>query len=386
MVTADERSQKISLLEPLSVTTNFFEDESITSWLIRASFNQGCSPSVFTQYYWPDYRIWTYDVDKGFYFVNHRIHEDMAILANTEIDRFDNQTLISFTKTLNKKIERNSSLLWTNPLSKRNRYARIGYYYCPDCMEEDKQAYLRLKWRFTWSVCCTKHRKFLQVKCPHCNHPYQPQLINPEQRFINYCHFCCYKLDDRGLHIEPNEAAYRFQLLSDQVCHVKQGVVLGKIVSIADWFDYLLFLINLTRIALKNNNHMFGKLLTKLGINLEYMSFPKTGLRFDFLPLEERVILLECSYYLSQVVPNDWLGCCKELGITQNSFQWSKNTVTPKAFSQVYDQLPKVQTRKHIKRSENTHPTSPEAVMTAWHRLKRKIDIREAYDKHLKKN
>lgn len=310
----------------------------------------------------------------------------MAILANTTIDRFDNQTLIRFAKNTNVSIENNNVLLWTNPLSKRNRYARIGYSYCSDCMKEDKQAYLKLKWRFTWSVCCIKHKKFLQAKCPYCHHPYQPQLISPEQRFINYCHSCCHKLDKAILLVVPSEAVYQFQLLANQVFHHKRGVVLENVVNIGDWFDYLLFLINLIRIALKNPNYMFGKLLLKLGINLEDLAPPKTGLRFDFLPVEERAMLVGLAYHLLQITFHDWVYYCKELNITQNSFQWSTRTVVPKAFSQVYNQLPKVPTRKYIEQSNDIQTTSPEAVMTAWSRLKRKIDIRESYDKHLGKD
>src|SRR5699024_2592563 len=103
----------------------------------------------------------------------------------------------------------------------------------------------------------------------------------------------------------------------------------------------------LVRRGLHNPNYMFGKLLTVLEIDTSALSLPKTALRFDYLPIEERALLLECAYYLLQVDGDEWIKACLALNITQNSFQWSKYTVIPKAFSEVYDQLHRVPTRQH---------------------------------------
>lgn len=249
-------------------------------------------------------------------------------------------------------------------------------------MSDNKEAYLKLQWRFTWSVCCTKHKTLLQVDCGHCNQPYQPQLLSPEQRFINRCHSCFRKLDQVTSDIVLSEALYKFQILADQVFYNKQGVVLGKVVSMTQWFEYFLFLINLVRQGLKNPNYMFGKLIVALGINTSTLSLPKTALRFDYLPVNERVELLECAYQLLQVNADDWINACLAFNITQNSFQWSRHTVIPKAFIEVYDQLLRVPTRLYTEQSETIQPTSPKAVMAAWNRLKRKMQMRESYDKH----
>lgn len=382
MSKTDQRATQNYWVKPLSFATPFLYGESLTSWLVRAALKHGCSPLTFTYYYWPKYRIWTYDVDKGFDHFDGQIRSDIAVLTGHNVDTFDDQILIDFSEDTSVKSDNKTPLLWTTPLSKRNRYSRLGYPYCPDCMSDDKEAYLKLQWRFTWSVCCTKHKTFLQVDCGHCNQPYQPQLLSPEQRFINRCHSCLCKLDQVTPDITPSEALYKFQILADQAFYNKQGVVLGKVVSMVQWFEYLLFLINLVRRGLKNPNYMFGKLIVALGIDTSTLSLPKTALRFDYLPIEERAVLLECAYYLLQVDGDEWIKVCLALNITQNSFQWSKHTVIPKAFIEVYDQLHRVPTRHHKAQSEDMQPTSPKAVMAAWNRLKRKMQMRESYDKH----
>lgn len=382
MSKTDQRATQNYWVKPLSFATPFLCGESLTSWLVRAALKHGCSPLTFTYYYWPKYRIWTYDVDKGFDHFDGQIRSDIAVLTGHNVDTFDDQILIDFSEDTSVKSDNKTPLLWTTPLSKRNRYSRLGYPYCPDCMSDDKDAYLKLQWRFTWSVCCTKHKTFLQVDCGHCNQPYQPQLLNVEQRYVNRCHSCLCKIDKAISDITPNDALNEFQLLADQAFYSKQGVVLGQGVSMAQWFEYLLFLINLVRRGLKNPNYMFGKLIVELGLETHALSLPKTALRFDYLSIEERAALLECAYHLLQVDADTWVKACLTLNINQNSFQWSKSTVTPKAFNQVYDQLHRVPTRHYKAQSEDMQPTSPKAVMAAWNRLKRKMQMRDSYDKH----
>ena len=384
MAKTDPRTTKNYRIKPLTFATPLLEGESLTSWLVRAALNQGCSPSTLTFYFWPEYRIWTYDVDKGFKHIDSNIHADMAVLAKTTVDAFNHQTLMNFAKEADNSLTEKTGLTWTRPLSKRNRYSRIGYPYCADCLKEDKTAYLKLQWRFTWSVCCTKHKKFLQLECPHCHYPYQPQLINPEQRYINRCNSCHHKLDTEVTDIPPSETIYQFQLLADQVFQNKQGTVLGKLVSMGDWFDYLLFLINMTRLALRNPDYMFGKLLFQFGVDIDTLSTPKTALRFDFIPIEEKTVLLECAFHLFQISSSKWISACEALNVTQNSFHWSKHTAVPTAFKQVYNQLPKTPKRRHRIKAIDIQPTSPEAVMAAWNRLQRKIEMKNHYDKHLK--
>ena len=383
MPKTDQRATQNYWVKPLAFATPFLSGESLTSWLVRAALKHGCSPLSFTYYYWPEYRLWTYDVDKGFDHFDGKIKSDIAVLTGHNVDTFDDQILIDFSEDTSVKSDNKTPLLWTTPLSKRNRYSRLGYPYCPDCMGDDKEAYLKLQWRFTWSVCCTKHKTFLQIECAHCNQPYQPQLLDVEQRYINRCHSCLSKIDKTISVITPSDALNAFQKLADQAFFSKQAVVLGQVVSMAQWFEYLLFLINLVRRGLKNPNYMFGKLIAALGIDSNTLSLPKTALRFDYLPVDERVALLECAYHLLQLDADTWVKACLTLNINQNSFQWSKSTVTPKAFNQVYDQLHRVPTRHYKAQSEeDMQPTSPKVVMAAWNRLKRKMQMRERYDKH----
>lgn len=129
MSKTDQRATQNHRVKPLSFATPFLCGESLTSWLVRAALKHGCSPLTFTYYYWPKYRIWTYDVDKGFDHFDGQIRSDIAVLTGHNVDTFDAQTLIDFSEDTSVKSDHKTPLLWTTPLSKRNRYSRLGYPY-----------------------------------------------------------------------------------------------------------------------------------------------------------------------------------------------------------------------------------------------------------------
>ena len=91
MVKADPRFKKNHKISPLPIKTKFYEDESISSWMIRAALNQGCTPLTFTQYYWSQHRLWTHDLDKGFEHFDPNITLDISKLA-----KIDTEKLIQF--------------------------------------------------------------------------------------------------------------------------------------------------------------------------------------------------------------------------------------------------------------------------------------------------
>lgn len=386
-ITQDSRLDYKSTVKPLIFPTPFFADESLTSWLIRASFNQFCPPLSFTWYYWRGFRVWTYDIDKGFEYINPQIHKDIAILAQTDVDSINNHTLVDFAKCTGSDPKSKVALTWTNPLSKRNRYSRIGSYYCPECMDNENP-YLSLLWRFSWVVCCTKHEMTLQNTCFKCKTPYQPQLIPLELNKINYCYNCREKISKFSTRLMVSNKIQEYQLTAESVYRTKKGLAFGEMVDVSVWFETLLFLINMVRKGVNHINRMFGKILLSHGVlnDIQEIVIPRSRLSFDALDIKERVFLLECSYRLMQIPLERWLSVCELHNTTQNSFFWSKDTTIPVSFMPVYQKLPKSTNSRKRSVSNNANPTSPDIVINHWKRIKRKIDMQRAYEKHCENN
>lgn len=379
----NERRTQNYRIKPLPFATPLLNDESLTSWIVRASIKQGCDTTTFTEYYWPGKRLTIYDIDKGYRHLDPSIHKDISILANTDANRVNQHTLTHFANEL-KLVSNNAvGVKWSTPLSKRNQYGRIGYPYCPDCMQDDQQAFLKLQWRMSWTVCCSKHEKFLQTNCPHCKLPFQPLLSRIELRNINRCYHCEHKIT-KVTSCPVSTTILKYHKLVEGVWLNKQGKIFGRSVGCDEWFDYLLFAINLTRIAVKHPNYMFGKLLGEFGIGFSKIKRSKTSLRFDYLSTDERVLLLEVAYQIIQISIAQWMQACRELRVTQNSFNWSKRTRIPSVFLPIYDQLEFSPKRRSTKRTVSS-PTPPETVIMEWDRLKRKIEMQQQYERHLEK-
>lgn len=379
-----QESLQSNRIKPLTIKTPLYYDESISSWLIRAALNQGCDILTFTQFYWPYYRLWTYDVDKGFNHIDKQIHKDMAILADMHYRAFNNKTLISFAKSMGLSDSYEQiNIPWTQPLNKRNRRALLGYQYCPLCMQSDREARLKLSWRFTWSLYCVQHQIMLQNTCTRCDQPYQPQLLEANMKYINHCHSCKSKLSqdpDNEPSYLLDDYSYKFQIMASQVHVGEFGYSLGKKIPMQDWFELMSFYVNIVRRAISKPDYMFGKLLNSFSINTATITPPKTGLRLNQLPINERIELLGFAIRINEIDIDTWISQCEEMRITQNSFNWSKRALIPEAFKPIYEQLPfvKVQERKSNRILDT--PRAPESVMKRWERLKRKTAMRERYD------
>lgn len=379
----NQSSQK-KQLKALTIKTPIFRDESISSWLIRAALNQGCDPLTFTQFYWPEYRLWTYDPDKGFFHIDEQIHKDIVILADDNRQVFNTNHLLSFAQSIKPDVDyKKINIPWTQPLTKRNRRALLGYQYCPLCMEDSNEARLKLIWRFTWSIFCVQHKIQLQSYCVDCGQPYQPQMLEASARYINHCHRCKSKLSqasENQFQLLTSNHAFQFQETTDRVYETKFGYALKQKLSIEDWFELMSFYVNIVRRAATSPDYMFGKLLNSFEINFDLLTPPKTGLRLNQLPINERRDLLGFAFLLNQVPLSSWLKHCETLNITKNSFNWSKESYIPSAFNTVYRSLPSVTKRRNQKYSKTKKPRSPELVMKLWERVKRKAEINEYYD------
>lgn len=377
-----------SKAKPLIFKTPFIEDESLTSWIIRASLKQYCTPSTFTYYYWSDasFRIWNQDIDKGFEVSAPKIHKEIAILAECSELEVTKHTLVDFAKKINGTLYSGVALPWTTPLSKRGSYSRIGYPYCAYCMTDDEQAHLSLYWRYSWSICCSKHENYLQNQCPHCLSPYQPQLVPLELGTINRCHSCHKKIDSliSNHQITPSNLILDYQKTAIEVCKNGTGIVFGITVSTEVWFETLMFLINMARKAFVNLEHMFAKVLISLCVIKENENFikPRAGLQFDFLNISERNCLLEHAYKLMQKTYDDWKIALNENGVTQNSFEWSKYIKIPSSFKPIYDELPIANRQRPKSKQTTVKPTPPDVVINQWSRLKRKTEMEKYYDNH----
>lgn len=379
MATTHQRLTSNRQINELTVSTPLFDNESITSWLIRASLNQGCDPCVFIHHFWAEYKLWNTDFDKGFNAVSPIIHNEMAILANTPTHKFNQQNTMSFAK-ITDNFKANQRVGWVMPIVRASgRKSATGYFYCPDCFNEDKQSHLSLDWRFSWVVYCDKHHTPLQNACGHCGKAYQPQLLKAQNRFINHCHYCNNKLN-KQINDKPfHSNSYELQKLAKQTWQSNQGMILGQITDAKNWFGTLDFLVALLRKGALNQNNVHKKLLHYFGVLSQAIPFytPKTGLHFDYLDYDDRVMLMYHAKILQAIDFNKWIEACYQLAISKNAFDillGDKNNI-PTPILTIYNQLPTFNKARSENKIQEIKPKSISNVLRSWERLQRKIKL-----------
>jgi TniQ len=74
--------------------------------------------------------------------------------------------------------------------------SRLGPMYCPSCLRDDAEPYLRLHWRFAFVSRCGAHGEILWNDCPHCGSPIWPgghkslERVSPQFRSFRQCWQC----------------------------------------------------------------------------------------------------------------------------------------------------------------------------------------------------
>lgn len=369
-------------VKPLLIPTPFIQGESLTSWILRASFNQGCDYSALIFYHWSEYKLLSNDFDRGFNHINPKIHEDIAVLMNSSKDFVDAQTLVSYNNQLGIDVQENNKLKWVLPYIKRNIKRMTGHPYCFHCFREGKD-YLQQQWRYSWYVYCDKHHLLLSDTCPHCNIPYQPHSIKIPQHSFMECPHCHNDLRNALTNLLLKSDAFEFQIQAQQALNGGNAVIFGEEWSVGDWFELMLFYMNFIRTALATKEGSINRRILEAlkledirGVKLTKI---KTGLAFDLLSIYDRLMLMSYANVLSKVDADTWVRVLNNCGATKATLKMGKNPIIPRAFLSIHDQLPDCKSRAPIQRSNSSDkrklkPKSTKAVLVAWERLQIKIN------------
>ncbi len=373
-------------ITPMPIPTPLFEGESLTSWIVRAGLNQGCDYLAILYYHWSQYTLLSLDFDKGFNHIDPKIHDGLAILANTSREEIEQHTLIAQTQVMGNEFKLNTKLKWVVPVIKISKGKMTPHPYCHLCLAEDATAHLKYKWRFSWYVYCDVHKLAMSENCFSCNLPYQPFRIKAPKRYISYCSHCDFKLSHALSNLLVVDEAYEFQKTAEKVFATNECTIFGQKYDSKQWFELMLFYINLIRKSLLTNkgSNQHYKLLVSLGMETDGVTLakPKTGLDFDLLPRHERIMLMAYATRLSKIPLEKWLTVCKELKLSQSAFKLGKKPIIPVAFNPIFEKLvdKTVGNAKPITKTP-LKPKSVKAVTVSWERMKTKIAKLETYAK-----
>ena len=169
-----------------------FEDEIFSSWLIRSAIANGTDPSSFADGIWPNFRMWTRDIDR--HMPNNKI-DILCKRITLSKEHIRNLTL----EPLIEKIMLSSSLdpkkpwYFVIPTGLRGGFKTNGTYFCPNCLDS-KNPYFKKQWRLAWNTSCPIHGNILIAKCQKCNRSIEPHLITYTNANFQLCVHCGFDL------------------------------------------------------------------------------------------------------------------------------------------------------------------------------------------------
>ncbi|MET3136420.1 putative RNA-binding Zn-ribbon protein involved in translation (DUF1610 family) [Undibacterium sp. GrIS 1.2] len=155
----------------LPVRPKPLEDEILSSWLARISFQNGLTPIQLSYYLVGDHSLVGLEVDRipSEKFLN-------AIVAHLGVAE-DEVLRMAFSKyedNINLRIEKYGNIPHVVSVGYKSvkSGAIRGFAFCPDCLREDHEPYFRKSWRYTFVVSCNKHERLLSDECDNCGYSF----------------------------------------------------------------------------------------------------------------------------------------------------------------------------------------------------------------------
>ncbi len=162
------------------------DGELLGSYLVRGAGLYGVPPDRFCAFHFPEFRIWTRDIDRS---ATEPFLNALSEKAGLPPERVERMTLRDWGPLVSSRRHRGAAS-WINALGVYHRVRlRHGLQYCPMCIA-GVPAYKK-SWRLSFVTVCEMHRCMLLDACPCCGAPIIPhrQLAGALR-----CHSCHHSL------------------------------------------------------------------------------------------------------------------------------------------------------------------------------------------------
>lgn len=279
-----------------------FEDELLSSWLIRLALKHRTMPSTFTNLYLLETKnkLWSADVDLQ---ADPDLLCTLSSKSGIPTGELLGMTLKSYEGYLFERVYRkNRATPFVNPLGMRGRRNTLpGVRYCPYCLLEDEHPYFRKQWRLSFSLACLKHGCLLCGHCPHCGVPVTPYL-SCENGLLGVCHECGKRVVDVPVvKVVPEEVLTVIERLQRIIA---DGYVVIDGVPV---YSHLYFVV-LHQILKLLMNRKYGPTLCE-GVGLDF-SLIMQGKAFEAVSLHDQASLLVKAVWLLDDWPERFIDVC----------------------------------------------------------------------------
>lgn len=359
------RANPVNAVWPL--VPELLEDEIISSWLVRCALAQGCEPTTLARDAWPELRFWCTDPDRS---LSSEQLASLSRLSGMPMEVLQASTLQPLQRSMvSTALFPKGIAPWFLCLGHRSRRRSGGLQYCPVCFEGQAPHYL-IQGRLAWHTSCPVHHLILLDHCECCHAPLCPQLVAPPRENLCRCHRCGYQLSQTTTGV-ASANALRFQEATDSLFFGPPLRYGGHHLLTTEWLSLSRWMIGILRSAARARSKSSEGFFRELGVDMERLHAPATGLPFEYLPPEDRALLLANVWCMLKIEP-DRLVELAEREHMPASLLLPRSRELPPSIARLATML-NSKRRSSSKRVQNDSPRSPQNVLMRWHRLLRKF-------------
>ncbi|SMQ59407.1 TniQ protein [Pseudidiomarina planktonica] len=280
------------------------DDESLSSWLVRASLANRSTPSQIVNHVWPKWRAWTRDVDRGLDVSQTNALTQISTLHPEVIKQM---LLAPIVQKITGKDSLSNSIAWKWVVQRSTRSVNTNRstQFCPECLRTDHKPYLRLKWRLSFITICTKHQVELLDCCPQCGESVEIHKLKRGK--LKYCAHCRWDISDTDtVNCNPGILILTEQLISE----------LRNKEKAESKFELLRFTIALLRRLTDSKYAITDPLLLSLAAQTDECRLSDIRrLSFDWLNSDDRRNLLTMTAPLIELPPKELASVLLNSGI-----------------------------------------------------------------------
>lgn len=356
-----------------AVEVHPYEDETLTSWIIRNAVANGSDPRSFAIATFNKDSTWYRDIDRYLPHEKAMQLSQLCTLSKKEIKALTLEPLIQ--RLSHKSYKNNPYSKWQliTPIGLKGSIRTNGFYFCPKCLAGDT-VYLKKQWKLTWVIACPEHRNLLVLTCQQCGQVFSPHKVTYEQPHLYICTNCGFDLRQSQAENADDEAL-RFQEELSQIAFQGFTKTTFPIIKADDKDLFLTLTLFLSLFVHINRKDKYAEIFKRLEMSNKYTFRTSNNTTFARMHIRDKEHLLRLVSRLFKMSLYEIITLFKEIGMTQHGLKRTFKSISPTVRYILSHLDSKVIFKPSRKLSREISPKSKEEVERLFNEIKDYIQI-----------